>query len=801
MDSPQCHPIGRRYHAEDLIRLRRADEQRRFLASQRSGRVDPNPHQIDAVIFALQRIPQGGCILADEVGLGKTIEAGLVMAQLLAEGARRILLITPKPLLGQWREELVTLFGIDAREGAADERGFAGAGVFLAGREYAGSERGAETLEASGRFDLCVIDEAHEIFAGIYRRYDRHGSIKTGSRYARLAARVKRTLGEAPVLLLTATPIQNTLTELWGLVQYIEPTGALLGDLPTFRTLFCDGDDRRLRPGQGEELRHRIASVCQRTLRRQAQEFMGRKFTRRTARLFEYSMSPEESALYDGVTEYLLDPKTAAFRGAHRRLLLISFHRRMGSSVAALAASLQTVADRLRRKLKGTDGTLRMFAGDLEEELEEERTEEDEKPVAEPQLVAELQRVEGLAERARTLSRDSKADQLVDAVRFVLGRAEGSGKVVVFTEALTTQDYLRDLLVERGVVAASEVTVFRGQNTGARAQEALASWESAVGAKLPREGRPSRSVAVRLALVREFATSSKVFISTEAGAKGLNLQFCENIINYDLPWNPQRIEQRIGRCHRYGQTRDVTVVNFLCRGNEAQRLTFDILSRKLDLFGRVLDASDVVLHEPTEGAPEALVGALAADFEAKLSEVYERARSVEEIEAGLGELDAQMGAARETFEDTHARTAGLIETRFDETVRAAFKEIADDLPDGLAEFDQELEGVMRRWLDAIAVPYRREEAQGQVRYAVASTDKLPEGYRDGVSLLFGRRGEGDAGEPVHLGHRLLREAVDEARRATRAPAKGRARGRRGPRLGVAAGGWCSSRSSTAASSR
>ena len=452
MDSPHCHPIGRRYHAEDLIRLRRADEQRRFLASQRSGRVDPNPHQIDAVIFALQRIPQGGCILADEVGLGKTIEAGLVMAQLLAEGARRILLITPKPLLGQWREELVTLFGIDAREGAADERGFAGAGVFLAGREYAGSERGAETLEASGRFDLCVIDEAHEIFAGIYRRYDRHGSLKTGSRYARLAARVKRMLGEASVLLLTATPIQNTLTELWGLVQYIEPTGALLGDLPTFRTLFCDGDDRRLRPGQGEELRHRIASVCQRTLRRQAQEFMGRKFTRRTARLFEYSMAPDENALYDGVTAYLLDPKTAAFRGAHRRLLLISFHRRMGSSVAALAASLQTVADRLRRKLQGIDGTLRMFAGDLEEELADERADDEAKPVAEPQLVAELQRVEALAEQACALDRDSKADQLVEAVRFVLGRAEGSGKVVVFTEALTTQDYLRDLLIARGVV-------------------------------------------------------------------------------------------------------------------------------------------------------------------------------------------------------------------------------------------------------------------------------------------------------------------------------------------------------------
>ncbi len=117
---------------------------------------------------------------------------------------------------------------------------------------------------------------------------------------------------------------------------------------------------------------------------------------------------------------------------------------------------------------------------------------------------------------------------------------------------------------------------------------------------------------MRLALVHEFRTRSKVLVCTEAGAKGLNLQFCETVINYDLPWNPQRIEQRIGRCHRYSQQRDVTVVNFIARDNEAHRLTFEILSQKLDLFGRVLDASDVVLHEPRTDAPEIVgVGAVA----------------------------------------------------------------------------------------------------------------------------------------------------------------------------------------------
>src|SRR5215472_1747604 len=135
------HPIQRRYLAEQIVRLRRADEEERYASSQRQGRIDPNPHQIDAVIFALKRIPEGGCILADEVGLGKTIEAGLVLAQLRAEGAaRRILLIVPKPLQGQWQDELYRLFGIQAMESRLESGAFSGNGVFLVGREAAGSE-------------------------------------------------------------------------------------------------------------------------------------------------------------------------------------------------------------------------------------------------------------------------------------------------------------------------------------------------------------------------------------------------------------------------------------------------------------------------------------------------------------------------------------------------------------------------------------------------------------------------------------------------------------------------------------
>src|SRR4051812_17183833 len=182
------HPFNQRLLAEGLVRIRRPDDRERYAASQRQARIDPNPHQIDAVIFALRRLREGGCILADEVGLGKTIEAGLVIAQSRAEGAERVLLIVPKSLIGQWQDELSRLFGIPAREGATN---FVAPGVYLVGREFAGSERGASSLGAVSPFDLVVIDEAHEIFAGLHKRYGRDGLYDETSDDAMMAHRVR----------------------------------------------------------------------------------------------------------------------------------------------------------------------------------------------------------------------------------------------------------------------------------------------------------------------------------------------------------------------------------------------------------------------------------------------------------------------------------------------------------------------------------------------------------------------------------------------------------------------------------
>src|SRR5262249_6535826 len=160
----------------------------------------------------------------------------------------------------------------------------------------------------------------------LYKRYRRDGSYDEESTEARMAHRVRSAIGKTPVVLLTATPIQNSLVELWALVQYVEPTGTLLGKLNTFREVFCDGDDRRLVPGQAHELKRRIGTVIKRTLRRQAQEFLETRFTERHASLREYSMSTEEKALYDDVSDYLLEPNLCAFQGGQRRLLLLGFH-------------------------------------------------------------------------------------------------------------------------------------------------------------------------------------------------------------------------------------------------------------------------------------------------------------------------------------------------------------------------------------------------------------------------------------------------------------------------------------------
>jgi len=699
-------------------------------------------------MFALGRIPEGGCILADEVGLGKTIEAGLILAQLRAEGKRRLLIVVPKPLMGQWQNELFTLFGIDARIGSARPDSFTGPGVFLVGRELAGTATLSRVLAAGEPFDLVVIDEAHELFAGIYRRFDKIGGYKDESRDALIAQRVRDAIGSAPVLLLTATPLQNSLAELWGLVQYVEPTGTLFGSLETFRKVFCPGDDAKIADGQEDELRRRMAAVCQRTLRRQAQEFLERPFVQRHCQLFEYTMAPAEQALYDDVTHWLLEPDLCSFAGGARHLLLLGFHRRMASSTAALATSLERVCANLERTIRG-ETTNQVAVSEILADFEEDPDDLDmpafdvaPAQVDPVRVRAELERVRTFAGRARRLGPDAKADALLQALARI-----GERKVLIFTELLSTQDFLSGLLVTNGF-APTEVTLFRGTNESPRAKEALERWN----VESPPRETLARDIAVRLALVHEFKTRSRVMISTEAGAKGLNLQFCDVVVNYDLPWNPQRIEQRIGRCHRYGQEHDVTVVNFISADNDADRVMFEILARKLDLFGRVLDASDRVLHEPTSDVPEAIAGSLGLAVERALQRIHEQARSKDQLIRELEGLRDDVGSRRRSVEDEWRRAAGLIQSRLDGEVQQVFRSIRDDLPESLAKVDRAVDGVVTSYLESRGIPYTRTEENGRVLVETG-----------GARFVIGSAKGMEGIEPLHLGHPLVMAAIEDAR--------------------------------------
>ena len=483
-------------------------------------------------------------------------------------------------------------------------------------------------------------------------------------------------------------------------------------------------------------------------------------------------MSAEEKALYDDVTTYLLEPGIVAFQGSHRQLLLVGFHRLMASSTRALAASLDKVAARLRRMLDAdageeAEGDAKAFLGDLEDDEKIAAPADDARVTATPEAIgAELARVEGLARRAHGLREDSKVRALLQAVDVVIERGkrgEGSGKVIIFTESLVTQDYLRDLLIQSGIVTADEVTRFRGSNDSVEALTALARWRVEVEQSMPAHTRPSADIAVRLALVHEFRTRSKVFISTEAGGKGLNLQFCDTLVNFDLPWNPQRIEQRIGRCHRYGQRHAVTVVNFLARENEAQRLTFEILSQKLELFGTVLDASDQVLHRASGAAPETLAGAFGSEIETELRKIYDRARTLDEVEAELRALRERVGESRKRFEEIHVRTASAIDQHFDTDVRRVFKRHQEQVPAALKELDRDLERLVRGYLDGSHIPYERAgEGDGGVTLHIAASPLLPAPLRGGLSVVIGAA---TGRESLHLGHPLVHAALDEARSA------------------------------------
>nr|WP_238717985.1 SNF2-related protein [Petrachloros mirabilis] len=578
-----------KYFAYELTKRFSSDKLEKLAGTFAGAQVDINPHQVDAALFAFQSPLSKGALLADEVGLGKTIEAGLVIAQKWAERARRILVITPANLRKQWQQELTEKFFLPCKilEGksynAEIKAGVANPfdtqdAVMLCSYQFV---RGKEAEARSVLWDLVVIDEAHRL-RNVYKPTNV------------IANTIKRSLEGRHKLLLTATPLQNSLLELYGLVSFID--GRAFGDLKSFREQFSSLNQEH----KFHTLKQRMKPLCHRTLRRQVTAYV--PFTQRHALVEEFTPEESEDRLYHLVSEYLQRDSLQALPAGLRSLITLVLRKLLASSTFAIASALTTMSNRLKAKLHQPQSDESITKLDQDYEALEVTAEEwlDDEPDAPPTpkenaaLKREIGELDAFVELATSIEHNAKGVALLKALdeAFKQTNALGSAqKALIFTESRRTQDYLLRLLSDSPW--SEGIVLFNGSNTDKQSKQIYADWLQRHQGSDRVTG--SKTADMRSALVDYFREQGHIMIATEAGAEGINLQFCSLIINYDLPWNPQRIEQRIGRCHRYGQKHDVVVVNFLNRKNEADKRVYELLSEKFKLFEGVFGTSDEVL--------------------------------------------------------------------------------------------------------------------------------------------------------------------------------------------------------------
>ena len=674
-------PHHAKYFAHDLTR-RATSGMDRLSMSLFDAAVDLNPHQIEAALFALQSPLSKGVILADEVGLGKTIEAGIVLCQFWAERKRRLLVICPASLRKQWALELSEKFNLptmvlDAKAYRVAKRNgqapLTEKAVLIMSMNYANALR--EELKSCD-WNLVVIDEAHKL-RNAYRPSNKVGQ---GIRWATEDCRK---------LLLTATPLQNSLVELYGLSTLIDEH--LFGDLNSFRSQYANAGS------SVSDLRKRLSDFCKRTLRNQVTEYI--RYTERRPITRPFTPSDNEHALYEAVSSFLQREESYALPKRQRHLIALILRKLLASSSLAIANTLDALRIRLEtlRDEKVQDDAefaealieSEEIEGDLLDEILAEP--EDAEPESAPpkidrqKLREEIDILQRLATWARSIGTDTKTKTLLTALDVGFEQMALTGaarKALIFTESRRTQEYLKTFLDSNGY--KGKVVLFNGTNSGPEATAIYESWVE----KNRDTGRcsGSRGVDMRTALIEHFRDESLIMLATEAGAEGINLQFCSLVINYDLPWNPQRIEQRIGRCHRYGQRHDVVVINFLNERNEADRRVIELLGEKFSLFSGVFGASDEVLGTIESGV----------DFEKRILAIYQECRTPAEIDAAFSALQAEMDEQIRTRMDDTRRT--LFE-HFDEDVHQRLRLQLDDAKAQLDRFGQRFWSLTRFMLD------------------------------------------------------------------------------------------------------
>ncbi len=473
------------------------------------------PYQVQTAERLIEHMGGQG-ILADEVGLGKTIEAGLITRELMARGqCRTVLVLCPSTLIRQWQREMREKFDLEL---AAEPEPEAMATAPMLILSIDAAKRPTQRQVLQRRFwDLVIVDEAHKLKN---RQTQNH----------RLVAELRR----HRLVLLSATPLQNDLTELYSLVSLVRP--GLFGSFNAFwREFLLD----RHTPKNPEALREVLGSVMIRHRRQELSGTDGPDLPPRHVSLLPLRLRPGERQLYDGVT-WALQREYRLLRAADSGgtiLPLILLQREVCSSAAAVSETLHAMG---RSSL--------------------------------PWLGGDLQRLCGLAE---AIAGEEQAKAAV--LQALVGRV--GERVLVFTEFRATQDYLGRNLLRLGL----PVILFHGAQSAAE-----------------------RDLACR----RFGAEPRAVMISTESGGQGLNLQRCHHLVNYDLPWNPMRIEQRIGRVHRIGQRHEVFIYNLYAENTIEQHL-LELLDRKINLFRQVIGELDVILRRMERGGRRSLEGHIA----------------------------------------------------------------------------------------------------------------------------------------------------------------------------------------------
>ncbi len=504
-------------------------------------------YQLATVRHVLKHL-RGRALLCDEVGLGKTIEAGLIMMEYLLRGlVRRVLVLTPPSLVEQWRQEMQAKFNLDfitydAPLFKSTPRPWTVFPYIIASLDTSKREP-HRSMVLEPAYDLVIVDEAH------------HLKNKTTQAY-QLVSQLKKKY----VLFLTATPVENDLEELFNLITLLQP--GQLETASSFKRKYITRGDP-LKPKNTEELKRLVREVMVRNRRSET----GVITARRHAEVVEVTLSPEEAAFYRRLTSFVrghYTPEAAKLSGGVNQFILKTLQREVGSSIEAVLPTLEKMAaseenpPSLRRLLKT------------------------------------------LADQAGEVPRRAKAEALVRLLKKI------PAKAVVFTCFRETLHFLAALLEREGFSVAR-------LHGGMRRAE-------------------------KEAQVQAFAGGARVLVSTETGSEGRNLQFCNVLVNYDLPWNPMRIEQRIGRLHRLGQTKDVYIYNLSAAGT-VEAYILDLLDAKINMFQLVVGELDMILGNLRE----------KKNFEDIVMDIWAGAADEAALQAGLAELGEKLAAAKKHY--------------------------------------------------------------------------------------------------------------------------------------------------------